>query len=176
MSDQEFTKLTPTGQGGPDSPSAQAPAADQQQIKEIEGETAQAVAEDVVIAVVGPAAAAAFAAGQAAGVGQGYVFSPQQLDTALKLIEEQLNHLQGDIEEAKAAHQAIQKRPSPDPSTVHATTSAAKMTAANLAGIQNHHDAINDFGQRLQAAKTSYMQQERLTEEQWNRLARGLDT
>ncbi|HWE91807.1 MAG TPA: hypothetical protein VG317_20255 [Pseudonocardiaceae bacterium] len=171
-----FKELNPRGQGAQGNPQAQVPAGDQQQIKEIEGETAQTIAADATIAVVGPGAAAAFAAGQAAGVGKGFVFNPQQLDAALKAMDDQLNDLTGDVRDAQDIHQAVQKAPGPDPSTVHATTSASQMTAANLAGVRNHHDTIRDFRQRLQAAKTNYMQQERLTEEQWNRLAGGLDT
>ncbi|HWE88756.1 MAG TPA: hypothetical protein VG317_04765, partial [Pseudonocardiaceae bacterium] len=57
----DFKELNPKGQGAQDNPQAQVPAGDQQQIKEIQGETAQTIAEDATIAVVGPGAAAAFA-------------------------------------------------------------------------------------------------------------------
>ena len=173
---------TPSGSGT----QPEVPAGDQQQIAEIQAEASQQQAHDAQYAYAfqqttsgaDPSALQAFTVQemtqQAAGAGKGFEFSPQQIDDILKDAQGLLNDLRGDIRLAQQAHAAV-KAPSPDPVSLKYEKAAKDMTQRNVAVIQSHFNAINDFYQKLLATKNNYIENEGLTAEQWNRLASGLD-
>lgn len=160
-------------------PNVSLPVADQATVREIQGEENQAIHTEVqqVVSVVSgmfnPAAEAAQQARTAAGMGKGFQFTPEQIEDQLKqcsALVEDFRHDQRDIRVIMAV-----KPPSPDEagSVLHANAVrkfGQDLWKRNLSQIQ----FLTDWMNKLNQAKQAYMENEQLSEAQWNSLAKRL--
>ncbi|MGH3623049.1 MAG: PE domain-containing protein [Sciscionella sp.] len=142
--------------------------------EEIEIERDQAVATEISAAIVAMAPVTmAGAAIAMSGVGSGFQFSPEQIATQLK-------HCQQLKEDLRADQVCIMQIEEVDPPAPDKAGSALQAKSFHKLGVdlmkRNHSqiEFLEQWARRLADAKRDYMQQEHVTEHQWNRLARGL--
>jgi hypothetical protein len=111
----------------------------------------------------------------AAAVGAGFEFTPEQIETLLP----QCNDLRTQFEwaryKAQEAAQSVQP-PAPDEAGSVLAANQIKQSLTNFVGVaQSQVDFLAWWEHELIRAKQDYLQTEHLTEEQWQRLAKGLD-
>lgn len=165
-------------------------AADQPFLGQIAGEQQQANAQAEVQAVdqaattfigaldpaAGAALKAALQAEATAAVGHGYAFSPEQVDQLMSRandLRERFRTYQQEIE----SFGKIDLAPAEDQAGSVMQANTVKASFRNLdTRIQGQIDFLSEWISTLTAVKQKYMQQERLTTEQWTRLTQGLSS
>lgn len=146
-------------------PRAQVSAADQQYIDEVVAESAN---DPTVTTGLGGYAAPNPASGH-------FAMSPEQLDAQIKQRQQVILDLQSDQQAASAARLAVQP-PAADPAGSVMQANAFKDSLAALRDqIQADIQTVTQWLNTLTTAKRNYMEQEHVTEDQWKRLALGLE-
>ncbi|HEY3750567.1 MAG TPA: hypothetical protein VGL80_15340 [Pseudonocardiaceae bacterium] len=111
---------------------------------------------------------------EAAAVGSGFKFTPEQIETQLRQCKElalQYYQARGKAERAGLELHA----PAPDTAGSVLQASQTQQSLANLrVVIQSQIDFLTKWQNTLTAVKTRYLQTEHLNETQWQQLARGL--
>lgn len=158
-------------------PQVAASAHNRTEIDRIIAETDQAKTNSVELALEmaasGPAGSAGVVAQQVAALGQGFQFSPEQIEQGLKDIAQQLVNLDNRKRTIGLARDALKTAPSPDPASISHRDAATRSLSTAMATVDNHMTALKEFRGKLLAAKQNYLDQERVTADQWNRLAGG---
>jgi hypothetical protein len=109
----------------------------------------------------------------AAATGAGFEFTPEQVDTQLKHCQNLLNDLRNDLQDAQAANEGVYE-PAPDAASVAQADAVRNMMANAVNVIKADIAYVKNWQNQLNAARENYLTTEHLSEEQWNRLALGL--
>jgi hypothetical protein len=109
-----------------------------------------------------------------AAIGRGFQFTPDQIETQLAHANRQLNDLNFDRRAAQQAAQGV-RPPAPDQASTAQSAGVAQMLVDTAAVIESHINYLTTWRTSLNQAKANYMTAERVTEEQWHRVAKGLD-
>ena len=128
------------------------------------------MASEITVNVEGPRPSGA----APAGAGAGFEFTPEQIDLQLNRCAQLLGELAVDVQGATAAQMAV-RSPAPDPASVEQANAVKSMIGQTAANFQSGIDFLTHWQATLSAAKVNYMQTERMTADQWNRLATGID-
>ena len=169
------------GDAGSQDPNAiDTSAADQPIISQIGDEQRQA---DVLLvqavaaeagAVFNPTIAVAEQAKTAVGTGNGYVFTPEQVDNLLTSAQALRDKFQGYRQKVQP-FKVMDLAPAQDEAGSVMQANAVKKSFANLqTRIESQIAFLTSWTNAVTAAKQNYMEQEHLTETQWTRLAQGL--
>lgn len=141
---------------------------------EIEIERDQAAATEISAAIIAMApinlAGAAIAM---SGVGSGFQFSPEQIATQQKRCQQ----LKEDLRADQFRIMQIGEVDPPAPDKAGSVLQAESFRKLGVDLMKRNHSQIEfleQWARRLADAKRDYMQQEHVTEPQWDRLARGL--
>ena len=109
----------------------------------------------------------------AAAIGKGFQFTPEQIEAQLVHASRQLADLNHDRTMAQGAEQAVHS-PAPDLASVAQADAVRRMMANTRNVIESHIGYLTAWQTSLNQAKANYLTTERVTEAQWQRLAKGL--
>jgi hypothetical protein len=144
------------GASGAD-PHAATPDADRQYLAELQAESAQAQSAP------------------AGGAGGGFQFDPEQIDAQIKQCQQLMTELEQDRTDADTAAQAATP-PAEDQDGSQMQASAVRKSFSTLATrIDDQIKYLRGWLDRLNTAKQTYMEQEHVTADQWDRLSKGLN-
>jgi hypothetical protein len=171
------------GTGDAQAPNQPGQVTDQAALAQIHAETAQANAtasqndpEDGGGIDIRTAQAKIHAAqaAEAAAVGSGFKFTPEQIETQLKQCADLSAQYSNALGNARRAHIAVQP-PAPDAAGSVLQAGQTQQSLANLeVVIQSQIDFLTNWQNTLSKVKANYLQNEHVNESQWQQLAKGL--
>jgi hypothetical protein len=108
-----------------------------------------------------------------AAVGAGFECSPEQIETLVPQCDELIYDFEQDQRDARAAIAAVYPPAEDEGSVMY--TNKLKQSLTNLVGVYDSQiNYVKWWKNTLLQAKQTYMHNEQITEEQWQRLAKGM--
>lgn len=115
-------------------------------------------------------------AAEAAAVGSGFKFTPEQIETQLKQCADLYNQYNLALTKAERAYASVHA-PAPDAAGSALQANQTQQSLANLQGvIESQIQFLTHWLQTLITVKNRYLQNEHMNESQWQQLAKGLQT
>ncbi|HWE88068.1 MAG TPA: PE domain-containing protein [Pseudonocardiaceae bacterium] len=109
------------------------------------------------------------------GMGKGYTFSPEQIETQITGCSKLLTSLNNRLQTAEQAVEHFSVAPAGDPVSQRMSTGHSNWSGDLATSITNKITETQQWMDQLKQAKANYMAQEHLSEAQWHRLTLGLE-
>ena len=113
--------------------------------------------------------------GQLAGIGKGFQFSPEEIDDQLTKCSQLAKSLRQRQQDARDAVVYLSVAPATDPVSQKITKAHVAWAQDMATNAKNRITQLQQWIDTLNQAKTTYMDQEHLSEDQWHRLTLGLE-
>jgi hypothetical protein len=111
---------------------------------------------------------------EAAAVGSGFKFTPEQIETQLKQCQELSSQYGQALLKAQRAYASVHP-PAPDAAGSVLQANQTQQSLDNLKGvIQSQLDFLANWQNTLAKVKANYLQNEHMNESRWRQLAKGL--
>lgn len=159
-------------------PKVDFPTSDQGILRDIQQEqdqAAEAVAAQVfqvAQAMVDPSAQAADAARVTVAVGNGFQFTPEEVQRQIAQCDSLIKDFERDSSQIRVIARA--EPPAPDQASGRQVDAVRKFGADLEKRNRSQSQFLQHWVATLNAAKQRYLRQEHVTEEQWEKLTRGL--